>query len=180
MTAMRRVSIVGPSGAGKSTFGRELARRMHVPFTELDSVHHLAGWTPIDPAEFVRHADELAARDAWVIDGNYREVVRDGPIWAQADTVIWLDVSKPLALWQVTSRTIGRGVTGEELWNGNRERWSDILSWDKERSMIRWVWTTHGEVRERYERLEADPDLGHLCFVRLRSRREMRRFLDGV
>jgi adenylate kinase family enzyme len=180
MSPMRRVSVVGSSGAGKSTFGRELARRLGVPFTELDAVHHRAGWTPIDPGEFVSHVTEVVAQDGWVVDGNYRTVVRDGPVWQRADTVIWLDVPKAVALWQVTRRTVGRAVTRAELWNGNRERWADIVSWDPERSMIRWVWTTHGEVRERYERLSVDPDLGHIRFVRLRNRREMARFLDDA
>jgi len=67
--------------------------------------------------------------DAWVVDGNYEAVVSDGPIWRRADTVVWLDVPKRVAMWQVTTRTLRRAVTREELWHGNREEWSNILSW---------------------------------------------------
>ena len=154
-----------------------------MPFTELDAVHHLADWTPIEPSEFVRQVAEIAAHDAWVVDGNDGNdgiVVRDVPVWERADTVVWLDVSKSVALWQVTGRFLGRAITGAELWNGNRERWADVVSRDPQRSMVRWVWTTHQEVRERYERLCGDPDLDHLRVVRLRSRRGCSRVLDGV
>ena len=177
---MRRVSVVGSSGSGKSTVGRELARLLDVPFVELDAVHHLEGWTPIDPGEFVRQLDEITRRPGWVIDGNYRTVVAHGPVWERADTVVWLDVSRPVASWRVTRRTLARAASRRVLWNGNRERWANVFSRDPERSMIRWVWTTHGSVREGYERLLADPMFAHLDVVRLRRPAEVARWIDGV
>lgn len=177
---MRRVSVVGSSGAGKTTVACELARSLGAPCTELDAVHHLEDWTPIEPDEFVRQVRELTAGDAWVIDGNYGPVVRNGPVWERADTVVWLDVPKRVAMWQVSKRTIGRAITQRELWNGNREEWRSIFSWDPERSMIRWVWTTHGKVRDRYERASTDLRWDHLTFVRLRNRREIDRWLADV
>ncbi len=177
---MQRVSVVGTSGGGKSTVGRAIAEQLDAPFTELDAVHHLADWTPIDPDEFVRQVTEITAGDRWVVDGNYRPVVRDGVVWERADTVVWLDVAKWRAMWQVMRRTIGRGVSGTELWNGNREKWRDVFSWDPERSMIRWVWTTHGPVRARYERLMVDERFEHLDFVRLRTRREIEAWISVI
>jgi len=177
---MQRVSVVGSSGSGKSRLGRKLAKRLDAPYIELDALHHLADWTPIEPDEFVRQVDSIAQGDAWVIDGNYHAVVSDGPVWAAADTVVWLDVPRWLAMWQVTHRSIRRATVGQELWNGNRERWSDVLSRDPDRSMIRWVWATHGSIRERYERLAADEAPGHLTFVRLHTRRDATRFLASV
>lgn len=99
MSSVRRVSVVGSNAAGETTFGRALVGRLGVPFTELDAVQHLADWTPIERSEFVRQIAEVAAHDAWVVDGNDSVVVRDGPVWERADTVVWLDVSKSAALW---------------------------------------------------------------------------------
>ena len=174
------MSVVGSSGSGKTTVGAALAQRMGVRFVELDSLQHLEDWTSVDPDVFLRQVGEVAAGDEWVIDGNYGAVVRDGPVWRRADTVVWLDVPKRVAMWQVTKRTIGRVITRRELWNGNREKWSNIVSWDPNRSMLRWVWTTHGQVRERYERLSVHPDHSRLTFVRLRSRRETDCWLAGI
>lgn len=175
---MHRVSVVGPSGSGKSTLGKALAERLGVVFVELDSVHHLADWTPIDPDEFQRRLGEVTAGDGWVIDGNYGQVVRDGPVWERADTVVWLDLPKSVVMRQVVGRTLARIVRREELWNGNRERPSNLIRWDPEQSIIRWSWTTHGEVNRRYARLSADERCRHLTFVRLRSRGEVETFLE--
>ncbi len=53
MSDVRRVSVVGSSGAGTSTFGIGLARRLGVPFIELDAVHHLADRTRSTPGSSV-------------------------------------------------------------------------------------------------------------------------------
>lgn len=177
---MQRVSVVGSSGSGKTTVGQALADILDAPFTELDSVQHQENWTPTPPDEFMSRVETLAAGDRWVIDGNYEAVVPHGPVWRRADTVVWLDVSKTVAMWQVTRRTLTRAVTRKELWNGNREEWSNILSWDPERSMMRWVWTTHGPVRERYEALSSSVEFDQVTFVRLRDRAEIDEWLADV
>ncbi len=172
---MRRVSIVGSSGSGKTTLGRRLAARLDVPFVELDGIHHLARWEPIDPAEFARRLDELAGSDAWVIDGDYSAVT--GSVWRRADTIVWLDLPRRTVTRQVVGRTVPRVLRRTELWNGNRESARNLVHWDPDRSIIRWAWTTHGAVRERYERLLADVELD---VVRLRSRSEIEAWMSGV
>jgi len=177
---MRRVSVIGPSGSGKTTLGRALAERLDVAFIELDAIHHLADWTPIDPDAFERRLADITAGDGWVIDGNYGQVVRDGPVWERADTVAWLDLSKSVVMWRVIRRTVTRAVRREELWNGNRERATNIFRWDPEQSIIRWAWTTHGSVRRRYEERLGDDRHRHLHVVRLRTRRELAEWLANV
>ena len=92
---MQRVSVVGTSGAGKTTFARALAARLAVPHIELDAIFHQEDWTPLDDDEFVRRVDAATDGDAWVADGNYRMVSMDGPVWARADTVVWLRPDPP-------------------------------------------------------------------------------------
>jgi hypothetical protein len=43
------------------------------------------------------------------------------------------------------------------------------LSWQPERSIIRWSWTQHTAYRERYVAVMQDPAFSHLAFQRLRS-----------
>jgi len=64
--------VVGNAGAGKTRLARRLAGALGVPLVELDALHHLPGWEPIDPGQFMDVVSELAAAEAWVIDGNYR------------------------------------------------------------------------------------------------------------
>src|SRR3546814_8302663 len=115
---VRRVSVVGVPGAGKSTVGRELARRLGSRFVELDSIHHQPGWTPLPREPFrARVAEELEA-DTWVVDGNYSAV--QDLVWAAADTIVWLDLPRPLIMRRVAGRTLRRAITREELWKDRK------------------------------------------------------------
>ena len=69
---MRRFSIQSTaSSCGKTTLGRELARRLEVPFVELDALHHGPGWTEATAEELRAKVEPIVAGDAWVIDGGY-------------------------------------------------------------------------------------------------------------
>ncbi len=177
---MRRVSVVGTSGSGKTTVARRLAERLGVPHVELDAHYHGPGWRPADPVAFLADVADAAAGDAWVVDGNYHAVVRDGPVWARADTVVWLDLPRAVVTGRVLRRTLRRALVRQELWNGNREPLSGLLRWDPQRSIVRWSWTTFHERRRELEAALASPACRHLDFVRLRSRAEVEGFLAEV
>jgi adenylate kinase family enzyme len=158
--------------------GRQLARILGVPFVELDSIYHQADWVPLAEEDFRRRIAEVAAGDGWVIDGNYR--LARPLVWARADTVLWLDLPKRTVMRQVIWRTLRRAAFRVELWHGNRERWASLFTWVPEDSVISWAWHRHAVYRERYAAAAADPAYAHLRFVRLRNRREIRRFLAGA
>lgn len=67
-----------------------------------------------------------------------------------------------------------------ELWNGNRERWRNFLTWNPEQSVISWAWHKHAPDHAKYAAATADPASAHLRFVRLASRRDIARFLDDA
>jgi adenylate kinase family enzyme len=172
---VRRISVVGDSGVGKSTVARQLASSLGVPFVELDAIFHQPGWAPLAAEEFRHQVAQLAAGDGWVIDGNYSAV--RPLVWGRADTVIWLDFPRHLVMRQVVWRTLRRVAFRSELWNGNRERWTNLLTWDPEESVIAWAWHKHPVYRERYSAAMQEPPNAHLRFVRLGSRAAARRFL---
>jgi adenylate kinase family enzyme len=114
----------------------------------------------------------VVAADGWVVDGNYRAVrplVRE-----RATHIVWLDLPRWRVMLQVVRRTIVRVGLRRELWNGNRERWRNFFSLDPMESIIVWAWTTHGRRRREYEE-QVDER-----WVRLRSRREVRAWLDSL
>lgn len=164
---MQRVSVVGVPGSGKSTTGRMLASMMDVPFVELDSVFHQPGWTPLPIEAFRSAVSSIVAADAWVVDGNYRGV-RD-LVLARADTVVWLDPPRIRATTRVLRRTLRRVTRREELWNGNRERWSNLFSVDPERNVVLWSWVKHPEYRRSYAAAMDGPAPADSRWVRLRS-----------
>jgi hypothetical protein len=94
--------------------------------------------------------------------------------------VVWLDLPKRTVMRRIIWRTLGRGARRKELWNGNRERWRNLFSLDKEESVIVWAWQTHTRNRTKYAAAMADPANVELGFVRLKKPAEVRRFLSSV
>jgi adenylate kinase family enzyme len=177
--SVRRVSVVGTSGAGKSTLARALAGALDAEYLELDSVFHQPGWVPLPREEFRRRVAAAVAGERWVIDGNYTSQVKD-LIWACADTVVWLDLPRRTVMRRIIWRSFRRAAARTELWNGNRERWRNFFSLDKEESVIAWAWQTHAATRAKLEAAMADPGHSRLEFVRLTSPGAVRRFLQGL
>jgi adenylate kinase family enzyme len=170
---------VGTSGSGKSTLGAALAARLGADYLELDSVFHQPGWVPLPREEFRGRVAAAVAGERWVIDGNYTSQVKD-LVWARADTVVWLDLPRRTVMRRIIWRSFRRALGRTELWNGNRERWRNFFSLDKEESVIAWAWQTHAATRAKLEAAIADQGNSHLRFVRLESPGAVRRFLQDL
>jgi adenylate kinase family enzyme len=170
---VRRVAILASaSGNGKTTLGRELARRLEVPFHELDALHHEAGWTEATADVLRARVEPLVAEDAWVVDGAYRGKLGD-LVLERAELVVWLDL--PLRVWlpRLLRRTVRRVVRREELWNGNRETLRNVLL--SRDSLIVYAFRAHFRHRRSYPGALAPYEV-----VRLRSPREVERWLDDA
>ena len=174
---MRRVSIVGVPGSGKSTIGRRLATSLDVPFIELDAIVHQPGWRELPQDEFRARVSAVIASERWVVEGNYPAV--QDLVWQRADSVVWLDLPRPVVIRRLVARTLRRTLTRERLWNDNREPLSNLYRLDPERNIIRWAWVKHGEYIARYEAAMRDPANDHLHFRRLTSPSEVDQFLAG-
>lgn len=172
----RRVAVVGTSGSGKTTLAQRLAQRLGIPHVELDALNWGPNWTPAPQEDFRRAACQALAGDAWIIDGNY-QAVRD-IVWSRADTVVWLDYSLAVVMARVTWRTIRRAVTRQELWSGNRERFSEAF-FGRE-SIIWWAFSTYGRRKREYPVLFSQPEYAHLRVVRLASPRLARLWLETL
>jgi len=175
--SVQRVSVVGTSGSGKTAVSSELAARLGLPHFELDATYHRPSWNELPLGDFRAEVARLVAADAWVVDGNYSAI--QDLVWSRADTVVWIDLPRSLVMRRIIRRSVARVVTRQELWNGNRERWRNLLSFDPTRSVIAWAWTQHGKYHQRYGKAAADPAWAHLRFVPLRSPQEVEDFLAG-
>jgi adenylate kinase family enzyme len=174
---MRRVALMGISGGGKTTLGKQLAARLGVPFIELDELQHGPNWTESTPEELRAKATAAldAAADGWVVDGNYYTPL-GGTVLDRADTVVHLDPSLPLAFGRVVWRTTARAARREELWNGNRESFRNMLF--SRYSMPLWVLKQHGNFRRRIPEIAAQHP--HLQVVRITTRREAGALVQSI
>jgi adenylate kinase family enzyme len=170
---MRRVCLIASaSGSGKTTTGRALAHRLGVPFYELDALHHGPNWKPATREELLASVEPIVASDAWVVDGTYRGKIGD-VVPEAADLVVWLDL--PVRTWlpRLLRRTARRVLRKEALWNGNRERWRDVLH--PTNSVVVYALRTHRTTRRTLE-----AELARFEVARLRSAAEVDRFLRSV
>ncbi|MFZ0039925.1 MAG: hypothetical protein WAK93_01345 [Solirubrobacteraceae bacterium] len=170
---MRRVAVIASaSGNGKTTLGRELARRLKIPFTELDALVHGPDWTE-PPDDVLRARVELiVSSERWVIDGGYQQKLGNLVLDA-ADVIVWLDL--PIRVWlpRLAGRTWRRLWHHESLWNGNRESLSGAF-WGRE-SLFVYAFRMHFRHRRNWP-----GELRHLPVVRLRTPADVERFLEGV
>ena len=96
-----------------------------------------------------------------------------GRVHERADTVVWLDLPRRIWLPRLVVRTMRRGVTREELWNGNRETLRGVFAHPD--GLIAFALRTEHRRRQRYPR-----ELGRFRVARLRSPREVDAFLRSA
>ncbi len=172
---MQRIVVVGTSGSGKTVLARRLAQRLAIPYVELDALYWGPGWSAMPLQSFRQRVTSALEGAAWVVDGNYSKV-RD-LVWCRADSLVWIDYALPVVMWRLIARTLGRAVTGEELWGGNRERLATALC--SRESIFLWAIKMYRRYRREYPVLLGQPEYAHLRLVRLRSPRATRAWLSG-
>jgi len=149
---------------------------MQCPHVELDAIFHQPGWTELEADAFRAAVRKAVAHPSWVVDGNY-SIVQD-IVWDRADTIVWVDLPFALVMGRVISRTLRRTILRTELWNGNREPISNLLSIDPQKSIIAWAATRHRIYHQRYLAAQRDPRWSQLSFIQLRSRSDVRQLMQ--
>lgn len=155
-----RLIVVGTTSSGKSTLSENLAVRLKLKYVELDALYWQPNWVGTPDDEFAAKVERATRGERWVMAGNYS---RTRPItWARAEAVIWLDYSFPVVFWRLLTRTIRRGITQEELWNGNREKfWWHLKLWS-DVSLFHWLFKTYWRRKREYPLLFAQLEHSHL------------------
>lgn len=173
-----KIVVIGTTCSGKSTLAKGLAERLGLDFIELDAIHWQPNWTPIEPEAFRERVGAATRSGSWVAAGNYR-VVRD-LVWPRAETVIWLDLPFHVVFWRLLKRTVHRGWTQEELWNGNREKfWWHLKLWSEE-SLFHWLFKTYWRRKREIPDALSLPPHRHLQLIHLKSAREAGVWLESV
>ena len=173
---MRRIVVVGSSCCGKTVFARRLAQILGYPCVELDELFWGPQWTPKPDAEFRRLVQAAAAAPRWVADGNYGRV-RD-VLWSRATTIVWLNYGFPRVLLRALRRTLGRLLTRDPLWHGNRE--SLRRAFLSRESILLWVISTFDRRRKEFAGLWASGKYPHLSWIELRRPADAEPYLRSL
>ena len=169
---MQRVLVAGITGAGKTTFARELARRADLPFHEIDALYHGPGWQPLPT--FVDDVARIAAGERWVFDSYGYQQVRT-LLWERADTVVWLDFSRPVVMARVVRRSFDRAWHRCEIFNGNTEGFG---AWLDPEHPVQWAWREFGRRRADLAARFADPAYSGIAKTTLRTPSAAAAWLD--
>ncbi|MGN0101739.1 MAG: AAA family ATPase [Dietzia sp.] len=179
MTAARRVLVVGSSGSGKTTTAKRIADTCGIPHIELDALHWGPDWTAATSDEMRERVLRAIEGGSWVVDGNYRSKIGT-LVWDRADTIVWINPSRLVAVSRAFRRTVRRVATRQELWNGNRERWSSLMFWRGEESLLWLAWALYPRTRDRYEAAMKEPANAHRRMYRVRGARDLHRVLAAL
>ncbi len=119
---MKRVMIVGCCGAGKSTFAKKLNEKLNLEVIHLDQHYWKPNWVETEKKEWEEKVKVLAAKEEWIMDGNYAGTM-DIRL-ERADTVFYLDVSTIKCLSRVLKRIRKyEGTTRPDMPPGCNERY---------------------------------------------------------
>lgn len=174
----RRINVVGTSGSGKSTFCRQLAEVLDIPHYEMDRQFWKPDWQESSDAELFESVRQVTEQESWILDGNYK---RTTPVkWSRVELVIWLDIPYVRTLSRVTRRVLYRSFSQKEIWPGTGNRETLRKAFLTKDSIIWWMLTSYGRNRKTYLTAMDSPEYEHIRFVRLRSPREVDRFLAGM
>ena len=174
---MKKIIIIGTTGSGKSTLAQNLSKKLAIPHVQLDALIWKPKWELASDDEFFSKIQREISAPSWIIDGNYTRSTH--LTWTHADTIIWIDLPFWLTFYQNFTRSFFRAFTQKEIWEGtgNRETFARMLSKD---SVLRWLFKTYDANVVKYEKKMSDPCLSHVKFYRLRSRREIEKFLETI
>ena len=172
-----KINVVGTSGSGKSTVARQIAKRLSIPYIEMDALFWGPDWYWPSDEEFDAKLRAALAQESWVLDGNYK---RTTPIkWENVDMVVWVDLSFPRTLFQASKRALSRLISQEEFWpnTGNKESLRKLLS---KESIVLWTIKTYKHNRRKYLAMIVDEQYANITFVRLTSPKEVDAFLSTL
>ena len=163
---MRRINIIGSGGAGKSTLARRLGALTGLEVLHLDALFWRAGWQETPRPEWRERVARLAARDAWIMDGNFGATL-DIRL-AAGDTVVYLDFPRPLCLYRVIKRRL-------KYHNTHRPDMAAGCNEQVNLEFLRWIWRFPTESKPRIEENLQKHAAGKTIF-RLHSPREVEEF----
>jgi adenylate kinase family enzyme len=169
---MKRVAIFGNAGGGKSTLARELTAITGLPLAVVDKLQYRAGGAKVPDQEYLQAHAALLANEQWIIDGFGGMKM----VWERfeaADTLIHVDL--PLAvhfLW-VTKRLVKGLFVAPPGWPENSPIMSSSIS------SYQVLWPCHTRLTPKYRSYVSEAAQRKRVF-RLRSRRELKQFLESI
>lgn len=101
-----RICIIGCSSSGKSTLADALSKKLNIPVTHLDFLahHENSNWKRKSDDDLIASQQQIIAKDAWIIEGNYSVCMQER--FQRATTIIWIDLPVMIAAFRYIKRCL--------------------------------------------------------------------------
>jgi len=124
-----KIAVIGYSGSGKSTLARRLADHVGCEPLYLDTINFLPSWQERDRDEAREIVRQTLDKPDWVIDGNYRGLLREERM-RDADEIVWLRYSRLVCAFRALRRHVkNRGKSRESMADGCIEKMDREFFW---------------------------------------------------
>jgi adenylate kinase family enzyme len=165
-----KIAIIGYSGSGKSTLAKRLANHVGCEPLYLDTVNFLPNWAERDRDDAREIVRRTLAKPDWVIDGNYRGLLREERL-RDADEIVWLRYNRLTCAYRALMRHVtNRGNTRESMANGCIEKMDWEFFW-----WVVYKGRTRARVRDYLQTVARYADKS----VVIRNDRRLRAYLAG-
>lgn len=175
ISSMKRVLVAGSTGAGKTTLARAIAGRFAIPFHEMDALAIVGPHWEENP-RLLEEVSRISSGSSWIFDSFGYPQVRD-LLWSRADTVVWLDYSRPVIMRRILRRSAARTLLRRRIFGGNIETLGD---WFKADHPAWWAWSQHAHRRVDIAVRCADPRFAPLDVIHLATPQEARLWLNDT
>ena len=167
---MKKILVIGTSGSGKSTLAKQISEILDVQFFPSDDFYWEAGWkiTPYD--KVLEQVKMVISRKEWILDGNF-ETERE-LVWKQSDSIVWLDYSLTVILWQVITRNVKWLITRQTTWSGNK------MTFQRLSSGVRHTIKSYSKKKKNYPSWLAE--LPEVKVYRFSKKQETENWLQGL
>ncbi|MGB2510554.1 DNA topology modulation protein [Leuconostoc suionicum] len=167
---MKRVLLIGSGGAGKSTLARKLSKQLNITVFHLDKLLWKPNWQMMPKPEQAIIVNNLVRQDSWIIDGNYNGTL-DIRV-AAADTIIFLDRSRFVCIYQVFKRLLQYKGTSRPDMQDNCPEKIDL-------DFLKWIWHFPNKqkimIMNMFETIDQSKNI-----VILKNKKQIEQFLDQL
>ena len=165
--------VIGISaGVGKSTFTRRLGVAKNIKVFHLDTFYWKPNWVEAPLEEFIKAQQEIVNQDQWIIEGNYNTTFENRV--EHADTIIYLELPLYVCLYRVVKRRImNNGKTRSDMGKECKEK----IDWEFIKFIITTYYPRKKKMSERFHGLQS---LGSTDIITLKSKKEIKLFLDNL
>ncbi|WP_273752643.1 AAA family ATPase [Leuconostoc mesenteroides] len=154
---MKRVLLIGSGGAGKSTLARKMSKQLNITAFHLDKLLWKPNWQMTPKPE-----------QAIIVNNLVRQDIRV----AAADTIVFLDRSRFVCIYQVSKRLLQyRGTSRPDMQDDCPEK----IDWD----FLKWIWQFPNKqkviIMNMFETIDQSKNI-----VILKNKKQIEKFFDQL